>query len=519
MLKTRRFLFILIALVGLTLSMTVIARRGVNAAKLPDKPNIVVIMTDDQDMDSLPVMRHLLSYIGGGWINFTAAFANDAKCCPSRATFLTGQYSRHHGVMANGMGGNLDDSATLPVWLDKAGYHTGLIGKYLIGFPWKQPAGYVPPGWDIFDNNHKPVDTQTNSALKFLDGAPAGSPFFLYLAYTAPHHTANPPERYRDIDVYIPPRRPNFNEEDVSDKPLWVRRLPILSEEVIKEWDKERANSQRELLAIDDGVLAVMEKLKQMGKLDDTVVIFLADQGFSWGSHRWMYKNCPYVECSQFALFVRMPGGGPNQVEPRLVSNADIAPTIVELAGATITGRKADGRSLVPLLIDPDTTWAEGVLLERHGGDTPSLFYAVHTTGYMYAEYANGDRELYDMVADPYQMNNVVNDPAYADARATMDALLDSMMAGEPLPTPTPVATSTATVTVTPTGTLLPTSTPTVTPTGTLHPTSTPTVTPTGTLQPTPTATATHPPVTPSAFNFLPVLLRDHPPVVLPTSP
>lgn len=511
--STRRFYLILAGLIGLMAGTAIIAGGGAWAAGVPAKPNIVVIMTDDQDIDSLPVMRHLLSYIGGGWINFTGAFANDAKCCPSRTSFLTGQYSQHHGVTANGRGKNLDDSSTLPVWLDNAGYYTGLFGKYLIGFPWDLDNNYVPPGWDVFNYNHEPVDDQTASALEFLDDAPAGAPFFLYLAYTAPHHTAKPPERYQDIDVYIPPRRPNFNEEDVSDKPLWVRRLPLLTEEDIRAWDKERANSQRELLAIDDGVLAIMNKLEDMGEMDNTVVIFLADQGFSWGSHRWIYKNCPYVECSQFPLFVRMPGGGPNRVESRLVSNVDLAPTIVELAGATITGREADGRSFVSLLTDPDTVWPEGVLLERHGGDQTARFFAVHTTGYMYAEYLNGDVELYDMVTDPYQMTNVVDDPDYAAARAEMDALLDSLMAGEPLPTPTPVATSTATATATgtlhPTATPTTTATPTVTATGTLHPTATPTATA--------TATATLPPVTLDAFSFLPALFRDRPPASTPT--
>ena len=478
-LRRKRFYLILAGMAVVAVTVVIAAGRGALAADTQERPNIVVIMTDDQDNDSLPVMRHLLSFIGGGWVNFTAAFANDAKCCPSRATFLTGQYSHHHGVTANGRGFNLDDSSTLAVWLDQAGYYTGLVGKYLIGFPWDLRKNYVPPGWDVFDHSYKPVDVQTKSALAFLDGAPAGEPFFLYLAYTAPHHTAAPPERYQDIDVYIPPRRPNFNEEDVSDKPLWVRREPLLSEAVIREWDKERANSQRELLAIDDGVLAIMEKLAARGDLDNTYVIFLGDQGFSWGSHRWIYKNCPYVECSRFPLLIRVPRGD-NRVEPRLVSNADLAPTIAELAGATMAGREPDGRSFAELLRNPATVWAEGVLLERHHGDDASRFYAVQTTWNMYAEYLNGDVELYDMVADPYQMSNVVDDPAYVAVRAEMDALLDGLLAGEPLPTPTP--------------------------TGTLQPTMTPTATP------------TLPPVTPTAFNYLPALLRDLIPAT-PSSP
>lgn len=497
-----RALFVTLLVAGVLLSALIAGRDATAdagpavdpAAALSSRPNFVVIMTDDQDIDSLPVMRHLLSYVGGGWVRFTSAFANDAKCCPSRASFLTGQYSHHHGVVGNGKGDQLDDDHTLPVWLNDVGYHTGLFGKYLIGYPWALPGSYQVPGWDVFMENHRPVDNQTDQALAFLDQAPADAPFFLYLAYTAPHHEAQPPERYRNEDVYLPPRRPNFNEVDVSDKPLWVRRLPLLSNALIGKWDKERANSQRELLAIDDGVLAILNKLQAMGRMDDTIFIFVADQGFSWGSHRWLYKNCPYVECSSFPLFIRVPGGA-NRVETRLVSNVDLAPTIAELAGAPITGRVLDGRSFAALLTDPGVPWAEGVLMERHEGDPPSLFYAAQSNRYMYSEYGNGDKELYDMIADPYQMENVVDDPAHAAARAEMAALLAGLLAGEPLPTPT----------ATPPGGATPT--PTVTPTG--GGTPTPTATSIGGATATPTATL--PPVTPNAWNYLPALLGSRP--------
>jgi len=501
-----------VSIVGFVLLTTFIAGRGATAAPdspavtIPPRPNIVVVMTDDQDMDSLPVMRNLMSYIGGGWVRFTSAFANDAKCCPSRATFLSGQYSHNHGVVGNGKGLQLDDDHTLPVWLNDVGYYTGLFGKYLIGFPWTHPDDYRVPGWDVFDENHKVIDTQTEQALTFLDNAPANAPFFLYLAYTAPHHVARPPERYADKPVYIPPRRPNFNEADVSSKPLWVQRLPLLSDDVIAQWDNERANSQRELLAIDDGVLAILDKLQAMGKMDDTIFIFVADQGFSWGSHRWIYKNCPYVECSNFPLFIRVPGGE-NRVESRLVSNVDLAPTIADLAGAPITGRKPDGRSLVTLLTDPEVAWAEGILMERHSGDRPSIFYAAQNTRYMYSEYGNGDLELYDMVADPYQMRNVVADPAYAAARAEMVALLATLRAGGLPPMPTATPSPTATLPGGPTAT--PTDTPTVTPTAstTMTPTSTATTPVPTTPTATPTATATWPPITPTAFYYLPALI------------
>src|SRR5687768_7139448 len=103
--------------------------------------NVIIIMTDDQNIDSLPVMRKLMSYPEGSWINFTNAITNDSICCPARATVLTGQYAHVTGVTSNSNGHLLNDANTLPVWLDNAGYRTGLLGKYLNGFPWDKGAG------------------------------------------------------------------------------------------------------------------------------------------------------------------------------------------------------------------------------------------------------------------------------------------------------------------------------------------------------------------------------------------
>src|SRR5690606_20124984 len=136
-----------------------------------------------------------------------------------------------------------------------------------------------------------------------------------------------------------------------------------------------------------------------------------------------------------------------------------------------------DGRSFAALLSDPGIAWAEGVLMERHAGDPPSVFYAAQTNRYMYSEYGNGDVELYDMLADPYQLLNVAADPAYQSARAEMAALLAGLLAGEPL------------------------ATPTATPPGGATPTATATI----------IATVTLPPITPEAFNYLPALLDSRP--------
>lgn len=442
---------------------------GITLSAPPARPNIVVIMTDDQDMASLPVMRKLNALAeGAGWVRFDMAFANDAKCCPSRATFATGQWSHHHGVTANGLGYNLDDANTLPVWLKQAGYSTYHFGKYYFGFPWDNPTSYQPPGWDGFDITRRSVDKHTTQVVTHLRSAP--EPFYTYLAYFAPHVKAQAPARYADKPVYIPPYPPNFNEADVEDKPLWVRRIPPLVDDDIESWADERANSQREILAIDDGVQAIWDALDQRGILDNTIIIFIADQGFSWGSHRWWLKNCAYLECSLFPLYIYYPGA-PTHTETRLVSNADMAPTLLELSGAT-SGRVMDGMSILPLLMNTAGDWRETVLLERHEGDSASQFYGIQTDRYTYVEYLNGDKELYDLEIDPYQLQNEVGQPAYASVEANLAAKLYALLDDGALPTLTPTPETQATPTPTPTRT--PTPSPTPTPSRTPTPSPTP---------------------------------------------
>ncbi len=295
--------------------------------------NVIIIMTDDQNVDSLPVMRKLMSFPEGSWVNFTNAIVNDSVCCPARASVLTGQYAHVTGVIDNNSGDKLDDANTLPVWLDRAGFRTGLIGRYLNGFPWDKGTNYVPPGWDYF-NRMGPIanaDELTTLAVNFINNSTG--PFFLYLAFYEPHWPATPLPQYANADVYIPPDPPNFNESDVSDKPTWVRNLSPLSQSTIDQWRNERIASQRSLLGVDDGIQRIVDALKAKGQLDNTMIIFMGDHGFSWGSHRYIKKECVYEECIRFPLFIRYPGLTGNREETRIISNVDLASTIAEYVG------------------------------------------------------------------------------------------------------------------------------------------------------------------------------------------
>jgi N-acetylglucosamine-6-sulfatase len=216
-----------LALVSLTLTVLVPTQDSPGQA-VGTPRNVVLIFTDDQTYESLPVMRKLLAFPEGGWINFTNAYISASVCCPSRATVLTGQYSHNTGVIDNSTGNSLDDTNTLPVWLDRAGYRTGLIGKYLNGYPWTRGTGYVPPGWDYFNvgGTVGNADRRTDAAISFINGTAAGEPYFLHLSYKDPHNPAKPLTRYANANVYVPPDPPNLNEADVSDKPRWCAIWP-----------------------------------------------------------------------------------------------------------------------------------------------------------------------------------------------------------------------------------------------------------------------------------------------------
>lgn len=422
------------------------------------RPNILVIMSDDQDVDSLPVMRYLMSYPEGSWVNFTNAFASNSICCPSRATFLTGQYSHTNGILSNHHGDLFNDDNSLAVWLQDAGYRTALIGKYLHSYPLSKP-GTKLPGWDSFQNVHGTVDKHTELAVDFITSD--SDPFFVWLAYRAPHYPAQPPARYADADVYVPPDRPNFNEADNSDKSKKIRALRPLGGSAISTMRTERLAAQRELLAIDDGVQRLIELLKSSGQLDNTLIIFLSDHGYSWGAHRMIQKHCLYEECSKFPLLIRYPGLTGNREETRLVSNVDLAATIAEYAGV-IPRLPQDGRSLLPLITNTATFWDEVVLLEKPTVDQ----YAIRVPGWKYIEYAKGEKELYDLTADPYELNNIANRPEYAAIQSQLAQQLQGLLSG----TPVPVSTPTPTNTPDPSWTDTPTATPTLTPV----PTSTP---------------------------------------------
>ncbi len=434
-------------------------------------PNIVLMMTDDLEAQEMRLgfgrvlaewdsaLRTRLIDQGVSLDNF---FNTTPLCCPSRASYLTGQYSHHHGVWGNnytatdGNGGwrrfwELGHEAeSLGSWMQAEGYHTALIGKFMNGYP-NLPGGfvpedYVPLGWSEwyatmvndedfsyfdFRMNHNGelvsfgggeeaylTDVERDLAVDYLERiAPLEQPFFLLLTPYAPHAPTQPAPRHEGtyLDMPKPPRPPSFNEEDLSDKPEYIQEGAVV-------WPNWYGNGTlRKLdmtLAVDEYIEAVLGTLENLGELDNTYFIFVSDNGLMRGQHGIGGKSVPYEESIRVPMLVRGPGVPAGVRRSHLVLNIDLAPTILELAGAAATSEEIDGESIVALLGDPETVpaseeWRDVVMVELRTTIASSVqehvvppYFGVRAARHCMASYEPGDLELYDLVTDPFELES-----------------------------------------------------------------------------------------------------------------
>ena len=412
------------------------------------RPNIVVVMTDDQavvDMIALPQVRQL---IGEEGVTFENSFAVFPLCCPSRATFLTGQYAHNHGVLDNKppLGGYtaLDHAQTLPVWLQGAGYATIQIGKYLNGYEHHRTE--VPPGWTEWYGavdlsyygggvsvngtvTRFPIESyQTDSYSALAQSAierfaPQEQPFFLWITPYAVHdggptelddlpggaRTPGRAERHRGRYAFEAlPQPPSFNV------PRRANLLPLVPEqiEVLERRYRQRLEA---LLAVDEMVSSLVTSLANAGELDNTVFIFTSDNGWLHGEHGLTGKKWFYDPSTRVPLLIRGPGIPRGVHLQELAANIDLAPTILDYAEVA-PPFELDGRSLRPLFGDPAPIWDREFLIENRGVLTPLPYWrAIRTPQYLYAEYPLAQvAELYDAVADPHQLTNLAREPEYA---------------------------------------------------------------------------------------------------------
>lgn len=457
------------------------------------KPNVVVIMVDDMNVSALQYLPNVRSLLATPGTTFDNSVVSYSLCCPSRSTFLTGQYAHNHGVLGNAPpdGGYyaLRGAETLPVWLRQAGYTTGHIGKFLNGYGTQNPTE-IPPGWAEWYGSVDPstyrmwgytlnengtlrtygaanvenpalyqTDVYAGKAVDYINRkAPAAQPFFLSFAPLAPHgegaasgadlsqRNPRPAPRHRgDLESATLPKPPSYDEADVSDKPAAIRNKPRITAAAEHQIEDVRLKGRLEsLLAVDEAVADIVAALQAAGELANTVIVFTSDNGWMQGEHRIQSgKVVPYEESIRVPLIIRGPGLPANKHVSTIAANIDLAPTILAVAGAT-AGVTVDGRSLLPIANDPGS-FPRGIVIETGPKESGNWYAGLRSPRWKYVEHSTGERELYDLQQDPYELTSVHNDPRYATTRQALASRLATLRtcAGDvcrqwtPVPAPT----------------------------------------------------------------------------------
>ncbi len=464
-----------------------------SASKGDRRPNIVVMQTDDQTLADLAVMKRARSLLQTRGVTFNQMVTPFAICCPSRAAQMSGSYPHNNGVSANfpPAGGYVpwekkSGDKSIGSWLQRAGYYTVHIGKYINGYAYPNRDNVaVPTGWSEWHGSADPstyqmwgyqlneptgsrtygkfwkqdpatysTDVYRRKAVKVVrQQARRSGPFFMQVAFLAPHVETVPlkvgfiPQPWVDTDdpdpqfgiKSIPPRPaprdrdafpnmplakgPSFNEADVSDKGPFVRDLPLLTDEDIQDLVEDNRRRRRSLLAVDDAVRNIVHTLRATDQLKNTVIVFMGDNGYLLGQHRIsMGKYFPYEPALRIPFVMRGPGIRSGADVERLVSLIDVAPTLLDFAGAKAVGRRPDGMSLRPLLSGSHGIRKRSVLLSSGpqrapNGENLPLFDGVRTTKFAWWRYEDGFEEMYDLRNDPDELTNIAQDPAYADTR------------------------------------------------------------------------------------------------------
>ena len=432
--------------------------RGAEA-QTTGRPNIVFVMTDDLDELAMEQLGGIRSIMNANGVTFENAYVTYSLCCPSRATFLRGQYPHNHGVIgldtATPPSGDAKwrelgrDQNTVATWLNDVGYQTKYIGKYMNGYN----DLYKPPGWDEWfvlqgnvNNNQvnddgrsitltdHSTDVFANEATDFIRRSSANAaPFFVTVGTKAPHAPPEVAARYQNSFVDTPlPRPPNFDEPDVSDKPAWVQSYPRMSPSVIDSTTTEYRQGLRSMLSVEDLLGRLSLRFRRQGSLVTptssllrTTVFTGANTGYRLGRRR------PTRKTIGVPLSVRGPGIPASEVREQLVINNDLAPTIAELAGVNIPSF-VDGKSFAPLLSSsPPSSWRTAFLEEawkEEGGTNARVptHKSVHTKDHILIENNTGEKELYDLNADPYQLQSkprTGNEQLYSTLESRLNAL------------------------------------------------------------------------------------------------
>jgi N-acetylglucosamine-6-sulfatase len=433
------------------------------AAALHARPrNIIFILTDDHRFDAMGFMGHPfletphLDSLAKHGAHVPNAFVTTALCSPSRATILTGMYAHRHGVVDNNNPVR-GDLVFFPQLLQKAGYRTGYFGKWHMGGDMSPPqrgfgrwVSFRGQGEYWPDRRGTPAATKakklgnmqlnvdgkevpqkgyitdelTDYAVAWIREQPKEQPFFVYLSHKAVHSEFVPAERhagrYRDKKLPIPASRMKH-----EDAPMWVQNqrnswhgidYPYHSTLDVETYYQRYCET---LLAVDESVGRVLAELKTRGQLEDTLVVYMGDNGFGFGEHGLIDKRTAYEWSMRVPLLVQCPAAIPGgRKVTQVIANLDIAPTLLEAAGVPVPSG-LDGRSFWALAQGKPAEWRNEFLYEyfweRNFPHTPTL-HALRTDRYKYVHvHGLWDLdELYDLQEDPGETRNLINSRDHA---------------------------------------------------------------------------------------------------------
>ena len=412
-------------------------------AKTKKRRNVILVLIDDQRYDAMSCMGHPflktpnLDRLAAGGAHFKNAFVTTSLCSPSRATILTGQYAHVHGIIDN-QTRLRPGTPTFPQELQKAGYKTGFVGKWHMG----GSNDAARPGFDrwvsfrgqgVYNNPRFNVDGErvkrtgyvtdliTDYALEFLKEAQNG-PFFLYMSHKAVHAGFVPAERhkslYADVELEFPASMAD-TEENYRGKPAWVRNQRNSFHGVDNIYQQHipletvARDYCRTLVAVDDSIGRLIDALEDLGLLESTLIIYMGDNGFMLGEHGLIDKRAMYEESIRIPFLVHCPEIVPaGQSIEKMVLNIDVAPTVLDAAGADVPPT-VQGRSFLPLARRESTDWRTSWLYEYFWESafpqTPTVF-GVRTDRHKYMKYHGvwDTNELYDLENDPLEMTNLM---------------------------------------------------------------------------------------------------------------
>ena len=430
--------------------------------------NIVFVLTDDLSWNLVSHMPHVMALQRAG-LTMSNHYVVDSLCCPSRSAIFTGEYPHDDGVFTNtGADGgysaynsNGNQNKTFALALQKVGYRTAFMGKYLNGYTPTEP---VPPGWnewDVTGNGYKEfnytlnengkqqhygkapadylTDVMSTKASSFIDSAAADkTPFMLELATFAPHAPYAVAPRFKNAAAGVPYPKTAAYDVLPTNAPAWLAGRPPLTS---KQQAMMTTDYQKRIeadMATDDMIGHLEQELQAKGLANNTYIVFTSDNGYHMGEYRFLPgKQTTFDTDIHVPLIVSGPGVAAGSTATDLTSNIDFAPTFESLTGAAV-GATVDGLDMTPIFRgQTPAEWPQAVLVEHHGPDDnagdpdrqtkaaadPPSYEAIRTATALYVRYTDGEAEYYDTATDPLELHNLGGSAAPTTVTAALTAL------------------------------------------------------------------------------------------------